>query len=58
MRRTYPHDHVQTPCERLRGLDCSERFLRPDVTIHRTSWPLGGPRFRIDLNFIFIILLR
>jgi len=32
VRRTYPHDRVQTPYERLRGLDGAERFLRPDVT--------------------------
>ena len=33
MRRTYPYDQVQTPCERLRGLDCAERNLKPDVTL-------------------------
>lgn len=32
VRRTCPHGRVQTPCERLRGLDGAERFPKPDVT--------------------------
>ena len=35
VRRTYPHDRVQTPYERLRGLDGAERFLKEGVSFER-----------------------
>ena len=34
VRKTYPHDQIMTPWERLRAIPAYETFLRPGVTAH------------------------